>query len=106
MNTKRTGKMAIGLFVVLSTVVFGSILYTCFTCVDNEIVSVDADATYVDEGVRVGEYRQSQDDPDLALKEAPAEEMSDEWKGIDRGFMKLLPKQTIDIDVQNPVHSG
>ena len=84
--------MAIGLFFVLSVVVFGSILYTCFTCVNTDIVMVDTDAGYADEGVRVGEYLQSQDDPDLALKEGPTEDVSDDWKGIDRGYFVILPE--------------
>ena len=78
--------MAIGLFVVLSVIVFGSMLYTCFTCVDTEIVSVDTDAGFVDEG----EYRQSQDS-DLGLKIPPIAADPGYWKGIDRGDFVLLP---------------
>ena len=82
--------MAIGMFVFLSVIVFGSILYTCFSCVDNEIVSVDTDAGYADEGTRVGEYLTSKDEA------APIQESADPadgyWKGIDRGYMVLLPE--------------
>jgi len=91
-TSKRTGKIAIGLFVVLSVVVFGSILYTCFTCVDNEIVSVDTDAGYVDDGGGVGDYGQSQDDSDLGLKGDPIAFDPGDWKGIDRGYVVLLPE--------------
>lgn len=83
--------MAIGLFFVLSIAVFGSILYTCFTCVNSGIMMDDTDASYADESVRVADYRQSQDDPDLALKGEPIEHDSGDWKGIDRGFIVLLP---------------
>ena len=81
--------MAIGMFLVLSVIVFGSILYTCFSCVDNEIVSVDTDAGYADEGIRVGEYLASQDE--LAPIKGSADSADDYWKGIDRGYMVLLP---------------
>ena len=85
----RSTKMAIGMFVVLSVIVFGSILYTCFSCVDNEIVSVDTDAGFTDEGTRVGEYLASQDE--LVPIEEPADPADSSWKGIDRGHMVLLP---------------
>ncbi len=81
--------MAIGMFVFLSVIVFGSILFTCFSCVDNEIVSVDTDAGYADEGSRVGEYLASQDE--LAPIQEPADPADGYWKGIDRGHMVLLP---------------
>ena len=83
--------MAIGLFIVLSVAVFGSILYTCFSCVDTEIVSVDTNAGYVNEAVRAREYRNIQADSDLALKEMPSTADPGYWKGIDRGFALLLP---------------
>ena len=81
--------MAIGMFLVLSVIIFGSILYTCFSCVDNEIVSVDTDAGQADEGIRVGEYLKAQDD--LAPIQETVDPSAGYWKGIDRGFVLLLP---------------
>jgi hypothetical protein len=81
--------MAIGMFLVLSVIVFGSILYTCFSCVDNEIVSVDTDAGFAREGMRVGEYLATQDE--LAPIQEAIDPADGYWKGIDRGDMVLLP---------------
>ena len=92
MSTKRTSKMAIGLFLVLSVIVFGSILYTCFTCVDTEIVSVDTDAGNAGDGGGVEDYSQSQDDLDLGLIGEPIVFDPGYWKGIDRGYVVLLPE--------------
>ena len=52
-TTKRAGKVAIGMFLVLSIVVFGSILYVGFCCVNTEIVVLETameDVTDVERG--------------------------------------------------------
>ena len=52
--------MAVGMFVILSIIVFGSILYVGFTSVNTEIVVVD---TMEDEGIRLGDYLMANDEP-------------------------------------------
>jgi len=93
LNREKTHRAAVGLFVILSVAVFGSILFTCFTCVNNEIISVDSDGG-MEEGIRIGDYLQSEwrvnpSDP-LSL-ETDAEPV-DYAKGINRGYFVILPE--------------
>ena len=58
-TTKKQGMaMAVGMIVILSIIVFGSILYVGFTSVNTEIVVVD---TMEDEGIRLGDYLMSEE---------------------------------------------
>ena len=85
-TTKKAGKVAVGMFLVLSVVVFGSILFVGFCCVNTDTIVADAGAE--------GEYLEALDDPDLDLKQRPIEAVPeyDKGIGIDRGYMELVPE--------------
>jgi hypothetical protein len=92
LNRKKTGRMAVGLFVILSVVVFGSLLFTCFTCVNNNVLSIDSDGG-MEEGIRTGDSLQSEwrvDPSDPIPLETDAEPVGYD-KGIDRGDFVILP---------------
>jgi len=88
-TTKNKGiALAVGMFVVLSIVVFGSILYVGFTSVNTEIVVVD---TMEDEGTRLGDYLIAKD-PNLRIYRGPIEIVPDRRIGIRRGPIEILPE--------------
>lgn len=94
-TTKNKGiALAVGMFLVLSIIVFGSILYVGFTSVNTEIVVVDSDVGDVfpdDEGVRVGDYLMAKD-PNLRISRGPIEIVPDRRPGgIRRGPIEILP---------------
>jgi len=77
-TTRKAGKVAIGLFLMLSIIVFGSILYVGYVSVNTEIVVVDTGAEDVftyDRDVSHGEYLQTEDSN----------------LGIRRGTIELVP---------------
>ena len=74
-TAKNSGKLAIGLFLVLSVFVFGSILYVGFTSVNTEIVALDTsvdDVVIDDEDIGLDEFLISKD-PNLAIRRGPIE---------------------------------
>ena len=86
--------LAIGLFLILSVIIFGSILYVGFTSINTEIVVIDTDVDggfIDDEGVRLGEYLLSQDSY-LGSRRGLIEIVPDRQPGIRRGPIELLPE--------------
>lgn len=77
--------MAIGLFVVLSIIVFGSILYVGFTSVNTEIVVVD---TMEDEGIRHGAYLMTQE---VEYKGWESDTDDNAVESIRRGNIEYVP---------------
>jgi len=59
-TTKNAGKVAVGMFLILSIVVFGSILYVGFSCVNTEIVVLETAVEDVTDDER-GEYLLARD---------------------------------------------
>lgn len=95
MSTSKKARigLAVGLLMVLSVVVFGSILYVGFTSVNTEIVVVNADTENAfpdDDGVEVENYLVAKD-PNLAIRRGPIEIVPDRRLGIRRGPIELLP---------------
>jgi hypothetical protein len=85
--------LAVGLFLLLSVLVFGTMLYVGFTSVNTEVVLLDTDVDdgfTGEEGVRVGEYIMSQD-PNLGIRRGPIEIVPDRKPGIIRGPIEILP---------------
>lgn len=90
-TTSKAGKVAVGMFLILSVVVFGSILYVGFTSVNTEIVVIESareDMVTDDDGVRIGEYLLSQD---LSIRRGPIEIVPDRRPGLRRGPIELFP---------------
>lgn len=95
MSTTKKARigLAVGLFMVLSVVVFGSILYVGFTSVNTEIVVVDSDVDIAfpdGDGVEIGNYLVAKD-PNLVIRRGPIEIVPDRRPGIRRGPIELLP---------------
>ena len=91
--TKNAGRVAVGMFLLLSVIVFGFILYIGFTSVNTEIIVIDTameDVVTDDEGVRIGENLLSQD-PNLFIRRGPIEIMPDYAPFERRGPIWLLP---------------
>jgi len=92
-TTSKTGKVAVGLFLILSVIVFGSLLYVGFTSVNTEIVVIDTameDVVTDDEGVQIGEYSLTQD-PNLVYRRGPIEIVPDRKPGFRRGPIEIMP---------------
>lgn len=91
--TKNAGRVAVGMFLLLSVIVFGSILYVGFTSVTTEIVVIDTameDVVTDDEGVHIGEYLLTQD-PNLMFRRGPIEIVPDRKPGFRRGPIEIMP---------------
>ena len=82
-TNRKAGKVAVGMFLILSVVVFGSILFVGFCCVNTETIVADASAE--DSGVEI-----ALDDSDVDLKYVPVE-IIPKAKPIRRGNIELLP---------------
>ena len=80
-TNRKAGKVAVGMFLILSVVVFGSILFVGFSSVNTETVVADTSA----EGFRIGEYLQAlEGDPDWKLKAIEPVDVPEYVKGIRR----------------------
>jgi hypothetical protein len=92
LNSKKTGRVAVGLFVILSVVVFGSLLFTCFTCVNNNVLSIDSDGG-MEEGGRTGDslYSEWVVDPTDPIPLGTDAGASSYDKPIVRGDIIILP---------------
>ena len=91
--TKNAGRVAVGMFLLLSVIVFGFILYVGFTSVTTEIVVIDTameDVVTDDEGVHIGEYLLTQD-PNLMFRRGPIEIVPDRKPGFRRGLIEIMP---------------
>jgi hypothetical protein len=85
--------VAVGMFLILSVIVFGSILYVGFTSINTEIVVIDTameDVVTDDEGVEIGEYLLTQD-PNLVIRRGPIEIVPDRMPGFRRGPIEIVP---------------
>ena len=92
-TTNKAGKVAVGIFLILSVIVFGSLLYVGFTSVNTEIVVIDTamdDVVTDDEGVRIGEYLLTQD-PNLVFRRGPIEIVPDRMPRFRRGPIEIVP---------------
>lgn len=79
-TNRKAGKVAVGMFLILSVVVFGSILFVGFCCVNTETMVADTSV----EGF--GEYLEAEDDPYYekgTIEDAP--------EHILRGNIELVP---------------
>ncbi len=84
-TNKKAGKVAVGMFLILSVVVFGSILFVGFCCVNTETIVADASAE--DSGVEV-----ARDNSDWDLKPIEEVDVPEYDKGIRRGNIELVPE--------------
>lgn len=90
-TNNKAGKVAVGMFLILSVVVFGSLLYVGFCCVNTEINVIDTaveDVVADDEGVQIGEYLLTQD---FSIRRGPIEIQPDYAPFQRRGPIWLLP---------------
>ena len=90
-STSKAGKVAVGMFLILSVIVFGSLLYVGFTSVNTEIVVIDTaveDVITDDEGVRIGEYLLTQD---FSIRRGPIEIVPDYAPFQRRGPIQIMP---------------
>ena len=80
--------MAVGMFLVLSIIVFGSILYIGFVSVNTEIVVVD---TMEEEGIRLGDYLLAQE---VNYKGWRSDTEEDVIESVRRGDIEYVPDQS------------
>jgi len=84
-TNRKAGKVAVGMFLILSVVVFGSILFVGFCCVNTETIVADASAE--DSGVEI-----ALDNSDWDLKPIEPVDVPEYVKGIRRGYIELVPE--------------
>ena len=97
-TTKIAGKVAIGMFLILSIVVFGSLLYVGFCCVNTEIVVLetaleDGDGLSMGEEVTYRDYPVGDADESIRrgdIEYVPSED-SDKVESIRRGYIEYVP---------------